>query len=221
MLGRRVIYSGLRGGIAYSIKQARPIWGAQRRYFIKDALKGLTNAVADLVPKESKKKKEAGSMEDQMMNEIVDKLVGKRNPIGSFVLKSGLKILGGVVKQAITKSGQDIEHIFNTANALILSNSALFGGADVRLGAVTSFNSANINGRATTTIGCQVMSSNPAINNGVATIRATKVEKVLKIESLLVQTYAGDIVDVPVGDSEAVAARSKPIIIDVEAEVKN
>ena len=190
----------------------------QSRYFINEAFRGLKNAVSDLTSMKPAKKE--NNVEEQVLNEVVDKLVGKKNPIGSFVLKSGLKILGGVVKKAITQSGQDIEHIFNTANALILKHSSLFGGADVHLGTVTSFNSANVNGKATTTISGQIISSNPAINNGVATIRATKVGKGLKIESLLIQTYAGDIIDVPTGESAAVADRSKPIIIDVEARVK-
>ena len=84
---------------------------------------------------------------------------------------------------------------------------------------MTSFNSAKINGRVMTTISSQVISSNPSISNGVATIRATKVGKEIKIESFLVQTYDGNMIDVPTGDSSRVAARTQPIVIDVEARV--
>ena len=174
MLSRSVLLGpkSSRGLILYNLMMS------QHRYFVKKAFQGLANAVSDLTSKKVPVKET--STEDQMLNEVLDKLVGKKNPISTYFLKSGLKIFGNIVKKAITQSGQDIEHIFNTANALILKHSSLFGEADVRLGVVTSFNSANINGRATTTISSQVMSSNPSINNGVATIRATKVGKSLR-----------------------------------------
>ena len=195
---------------------------AQKRGFFKNAFKSVSEAANGLTNSQKPTEKHH-PVEDRILDEVLDKMVGKNKSIGSTILrwglKSGMKIMGAKLQKIIAESGQEIEHVFNIANTLIRNNLSLFGNSDVHLGVITSFNTSTVNGKMVTTLEANVSSiDNPAINNGVATIRATKQGSAgLQVQSLVVQTYAGDIIDVPVGNSEKIAAQAKPIIIDVES----
>jgi hypothetical protein len=216
-----------------------------KREFFGKALGTAFHKIGNALSSHNKKGKEKEEKVDQMseqmdanLKEMVDKIAGK-GTIASFFLRNGLKVVGKQLQKMVAESGEEMNWIVSTSNNILMQQRALVGD-HAMVGTIVSFHSfknrvdrgkSGVVDELKTSIAAVVTSDDPRVNQGRINIIASMGlpdgggdndhvhahAEGLRIDSMVIETACGRIIEVPVGNSQRVAAASKPIIIDVQS----